>query len=855
MKLRKPILDQISTLNNLPTLPHILLRLIKACNQSEGNLKEISQIIEKDPSLSSKILRLANSAYYGLPGRIRKMQNAVTLLGTTTIKNVAISTSIYEAFKIGENGLFNLKRYWWHSLRTAILARRLAEKVGYEAPDEAFLTGLVHDIGRLVLWLNFKKQYHGLLELYGTRPDLLLAGEMRLGATHCEVGAWLLEKWNLPSFMVDAALYHHEPIGRIRNALPLVQIIYVANALSRDPTDTQDEPERLPQDIFGLPESHTQSLISGADEELAEVAKSFEIEIEPPGKPLEAFSKKDTEKQRQLTREVQDSSVLLGTLMNLLEAGDEQSTLQAIYQGLQILFDLQEIFIFTYDKDRDGLVGVDLGKNEKWKIINGVFIPSRMEKSLLIRCLKNHRLLDSFSPLTESKSIIVDEQLIRFIGKEGILCLPLFTHDEEIGVIVVGLDEIEFTQLSQQFGVLQMFSRQAAMALCGYQMKKAQLKAVQTERLGACYELACKLIHQINNPLGIIKNYIKILALKLADQNLAQEEIQIINEEIDRISQILKDLHAFSNQPSFTPGPVHINAIISDMVRLTRGPLSSEHGIAIHTDLDPSLPLVKGDKNALKKVFINLIKNATEALTEGGNIHIKTKKIAPDFNGTTGGPGVSSAGFAEITISDDGPGIPPDIRNRIFQPFASTKGGSHSGLGLSVVHNIIKNHNGIIEVKSKKGEGTTFEIYLPASKKEPKQEMPEQEELVKGPGTVLLVDDENMIIEVSSEILKALGYHVLTAKSGNEALEIYEKHKDNIHVVILDMIMPGMGGGETYDHLKKLNPMVKVLLSSGYSIDGEASEILNRGCNGFIQKPFNIKALSQKLKQILNSKN
>ena len=714
MKLRKPILDQISTLKNLPTLPHILLKLIKACNTTTGSLKEISRIIEKDPSLSTKVLRLVNSAYYGLPRKVRKMENAVALLGTTAIKNVAISASIHEAFKVKGNGFFNLKRYWWHSLRTAIVAKRLSEKLNYDAPDEAFLAGLMHDIGRLVLWVNFRKQYRGLLELYGSRPDLLLAGEIRLGATHCEVGAWLLEKWNLPSFMVDAVLYHHETVDRIRDSLPLVQIIYVANALCHEPIEGGESPEQLAKDLLGLSESFVQNLLGQADEELSEVAKSLDIEVEAPSKPSEHISESDAEKQRQLIRQVQDSSVLLGTLMNLLEATDEASALREIYHGLQILFDVQEIFIFLYDEDRQGLVGADLGENEKLKMVSGLYIPFRIQKSLLVRALQDHELLDSFSPLAAHRPAIVDEQLIRFIGKEGILCVPLYSHNENVGVIVMGLDNVELTHLAQQLGVVQMFARQAAMALCGYRMKKAQLKAVQTERLGASYEIARKVIHEINNPLSIIKNYLKILALKLAEKNIAQDEIRIINEEIDRVSQILRDLLSFSDTTSLPPEPVDVNAILSDMVRLTKDPLSSEHGISIHTDLDPDLPPVQGNNNGLKQVFINLIKNAAEALTEGGNIYVKTRKISPQL-GKDAGHGVAQAttGFAEIIISDDGPGIPPEIRSKIFQPFASTKGGTHSGLGLSVAHNIIKALNGTIGCESEEGKGTSFKISLP----------------------------------------------------------------------------------------------------------------------------------------------
>ena len=713
MELPKPVLAQISTLKDLPTLPHILLRLIEACNQAKANFTEISQIIEKDPSLSSRILRLVNSAYYGLPRKIKKMEDAVALLGTTAIKNVAISASISEAFKIKGNGFFNLKRYWGHSLKTAILAKRFSEKLNYDAPDEAFLAGLMHDIGRLVLWVNFKEQYKRLLELYGTRPDLLLAGEIRLGATHCEVGAWLLHKWNLPSFMVDAVLYHHDPVDRIRDSLPLVQIIYAANALCQESAEARQCSEGLARDLLGLPDSLIQNLVSQADEELIEVARSLDIDIEPPSKPSETPSEKDAEKQRQLVREVQDTSSLIGTLMNLLEAPDEASTLREIYHGLQILFDLQEIFVFLYEEDRQGLVGADLGENERWKMVSGLYIPSRIKKSLLIRSLDDRTLVDSFSPPRECKSVILDEQLIRFIGKEGILCLPLYSHNEKVGVIILGLDRVEFTHLSQHFGALQMFARHAAMALYAHRMKKAQLKALQTERLGASYEMARKVIHEINNPLSIIKNYLKILALKLAEKNIAQDEIRIINEEIDRVSQILQGLLSFSDVAGLDPEPVDINAIVLDLVRLTKEPLFSEHGISIHTDLDPSLPPVLGNKNGLKQVFLNLVHNAAEALNKGGNIFLKTRKISAQLGKSPMPRAGQTMGFAEITVSDDGPGIPDEVRSKIFQPFVSTKGGPHSGLGLSVAYNIIKALRGTLTCESEKGKGTTFRISLP----------------------------------------------------------------------------------------------------------------------------------------------
>jgi CheY-like chemotaxis protein len=191
-------------------------------------------------------------------------------------------------------------------------------------------------------------------------------------------------------------------------------------------------------------------------------------------------------------------------------------------------------------------------------------------------------------------------------------------------------------------------------------------------------------------------------------------------------------------------------------------------------------------------------------------------------------------------------------RERIFEPFFTTKQmGRGAGLGLASAYGIIKNHGGTIDVYSEKGHGSTFNIYLPASEKEVTKAKTSPGEVLKGKGTILLVDDEEMILDVGKKMLEEMGYIALIARSGEEAVEIYKEKENQIEMVILDMIMPETGGGETYDRLKEINPKIKVLLSSGYSIDGQATDIVKRGCDGFIQKPFNIRDLSHKLRAIL----
>jgi CheY-like chemotaxis protein len=206
-----------------------------------------------------------------------------------------------------------------------------------------------------------------------------------------------------------------------------------------------------------------------------------------------------------------------------------------------------------------------------------------------------------------------------------------------------------------------------------------------------------------------------------------------------------------------------------------------------------------------------------------------------------------------LTITDTGTGMDKKTQEHIFDPFFTTKEmGRGTGLGLASVYGIVKAHGGFIDVESKKGRGTTFSIYLPESEKRPEEVMRSAEQITKGTGTILFVDDEAMVLDVGPKMIEHLGYTVLEAKGGRNAIEIYGANKDRIDLVILDMIMPDIGGGETYDRMKEINPSVKVLLSSGYSINGQAKEILGRGCDGFIQKPFKMKELSEKIREILD---
>ena len=275
--------------------------------------------------------------------------------------------------------------------------------------------------------------------------------------------------------------------------------------------------------------------------------------------------------------------------------------------------------------------------------------------------------------------------------------------------------------------------------------------------------------------------------------------------------------------------------------------------IITHLKLQDKIWSVKVDQGQIEQVLINLYLNAWHAMPDGGDIFIQTENVflSQDYCRPFDVPG---GNYVKVSVTDTGTGISDEIIERVFEPFFTTKDvGKGTGLGLASAYGIIKNHNGIIRVYSEIGNGTTFNIYLPASDEEVAQDTQVSSAILKGREKILLVDDEKETIQVEELMLQKLGYTVLPALSGQEALQLYQENMVELDLVALDMIMPEMNGKDIYNALKKINPKVKVLLVSGYSLNKQIEELMEKGCDGFIQKPFDIVQLSQKVREVLEN--
>jgi len=381
-----------------------------------------------------------------------------------------------------------------------------------------------------------------------------------------------------------------------------------------------------------------------------------------------------------------------------------------------------------------------------------------------------------------------------------------------------------------------------------YKNRLLEIQLQQAQKMESIGTLAGGIAHDFNNILMGIQGNATLMLLKIESEHPNYEKIKNVEKFVQNGTELTNQLLGFARRGKYLVKTTDLNEVIEKSSALFA---RTKKEIQVHTVFHDEIWAVEVDRGQIEQALLNLYVNAWQAMPAGGDIYLKTRNVMLDSSYVKPFK-VEPGKYVEISVTDTGVGIDRKTRERIFEPFFTTKEmGRGTGLGLASVYGIIKSHSGYIEVHSEKEKGTTFTVYLPASEKEAVREKTVPAAMLKGTGTILLIDDEKMILDVGRELLEELGYTVLSALSGREALDIFQKNSDEIDLVIMDMIMPGLGGGETFDRLRAINPNIKVLLSSGYSVNGQASKILQRGCDGFIQKPFNLNQLAEKIGKIM----
>lgn len=383
--------------------------------------------------------------------------------------------------------------------------------------------------------------------------------------------------------------------------------------------------------------------------------------------------------------------------------------------------------------------------------------------------------------------------------------------------------------------------------------KELHENLAQVQKMEAMGAFAAGVAHEFNNILGAILGYSSILEARTpaGDPNLAT--VEKIRRSAERAADLTGKLHGFARRGRHLVRPVSFNEIVTRMLPTLSKSLDSP--IEVRTFLDPSLDAVEGDEAQLQQSFLNLWRNARDSMPQGGTISIGTGVANLDA-GQARRFHVKEPGLhAFLEVRDTGEGMTEDVQKRIFEPFFTTRREiGCAGMGLPMVYGIVKTHGGGIHVESAPGKGSLFRIYLPVlTRTEGVATHGEVGACPGGTETILIVDDEPEIREMGSQLLTALGYGTIVAEDGEVACRIFRERGEEIRLVLLDIIMPKMGGRETFHNLRRLRPGVPVLLSSGYSVEGLAQKILDEGANGFIQKPYGLPDLARMIRAILDT--
>jgi len=376
-----------------------------------------------------------------------------------------------------------------------------------------------------------------------------------------------------------------------------------------------------------------------------------------------------------------------------------------------------------------------------------------------------------------------------------------------------------------------------------------QERLQHADKIEAIGTLAGGIAHDFNNLLMGIQGYVSLVLMDIDPSHPNYEKIQRIEEQVQSGADLTKQLLGFARGGRHEVKPADMNDILKKSSSMF-GRTKKE--ITIHRKYAKDLFTVEVDRGQMEQALMNLYVNAWQAMPGGGELYLETENVLLDDEQAFS-YAVKPGNYIRISMTDTGTGMDTKTRERIFDPFFTTKEmGRGTGLGLATVYGIIKGHNGMINVYSEPGHGTTFAIYLPASDREVVKEKTTAGTIARGTETILLVDDEKIVLEVSKALLESMGYRVCAVGSGQEAIAVYMEKRNEIDLVVLDMIMPGISGGEIFERLREINPDVRVILSSGYSINGQAQKIMDKGCNGFIQKPFQLGKISQKVREVLD---
>lgn len=663
----------------LPCMPQAVLALIDACGNSEEPIANLSSIVRFDPVLTLNMLAMDPA---GEQQRFASLDEVMERIGREGIVGLARSIAFRSHFTSHLDNYESMPAFSQHSLLRAMVARELAESVKYKVPDEAYLAGLLCDIGRLAL---------GSLNIQADGMALLASENELYGSNHIEVGARLLSFLEQISFIPDAVRYHHMEIKTLEEAHELVKIVYAANSLC---TDLEYEARQPVSKIATLLHAD-EKIISGAYEKARENLNTAQQQTS-----IWMNTGQTGRARRRLAHKVQQYGMLYAYLSQLLNIHSEQELLAAILKISQTLFKPEKQLFFIVDSVNDVLKGMEPG-SEHASLVEELKIPLTSRNSFITKTLYEEDPVSIAVNEIDVTNTVLDKQVLGLLNTDRVVYLPLGDARQKIGILLLGFNSNKISVQSHNQDLYKLFADDIGRVIQSFRSRvsPALTNAIETK---TSQQDAKRLAHEVSTPLSVVKNYLAVLSAKIGNAHSANEDMRIISEEIERVHSIIRQFANGTIKVSNTQ--VDVNAVIQDVVKvLHEGLLTNKH-VSIKLDLDSSVEPIMTNQDAVKQILINLIKNAVEALTEDdGRIKIRTRgHVRFDDNN-----------YVEIAVVDNGPGIPAAIFEQLFQKVQSTKSGEHSGLGLSIVRSLVNEMNGKISCRTMGEKGTIFHILLP----------------------------------------------------------------------------------------------------------------------------------------------
>jgi HD-like signal output (HDOD) protein/signal transduction histidine kinase len=705
-------------------MPQILLRFYEEADSDTASVDKLAELVLQDPALSARILTVANSAAFRRGSELRSIRESLLALGTRMVRTIASCVLVQSTFqRMPGSEARDLAGFWRHSLLVAELARGTAFALGASdlEAEEAYLAGLLHDVGQLLLLGGLGDSYGSILSDAPGEAELSDMERAVLSTDHGAVGAWLVDQWSLPSLMADAILFHHLDPSRVGGLDRLGRILWSAHVMSVSPEASPVELDVIER-LLGFDAARFRELRDEASQRVDALAVALgpDVARAAPTQTLPRVTRSPRAEGEEAPTTNGHDATLQATVSTLAAlqtlprdiAGldSDVDLMHCVRESARILFGIQRMAFFLVEPDQSLMSAVGLGVPSG--ALQRLEIPLQAGMSLCADAALSRRPITTFDfdgaqPLPPP----MDQQIAHALGAEGLLYLPMLAHGALVGVMALAVSTVQRAHLTAHTGRLWDFASIVTGNLMTWRRIREREQQIEAEVSARFVLEGRRVAHEVNNPLAIIRNYLTLISNDAGKGERAQGDLDVLREEIDRLSAIVRDLTVDPSKTDEPPGTVDLNRLLESLRTLYEPSLFGDTGVRLELHLPGEHAFASADRDNVKQIVFNLWKNAVEAMRSGGTV---LTEVTPHVN-------QNGARYVQLRIRDSGPGLPAPVLESLYRPLDSrthpARPAGRAGLGLSIVLGLVERNGGFIACQSQPGDGTTFTLLIPESRR------------------------------------------------------------------------------------------------------------------------------------------